>query len=184
MSEEPRDPATDAEAAAPDLQFLAMYRELRRLADQLFAGERGNHTLHATALLNEAYLQLRSCGEETAADPLRFKAAAASAMRRILIAHARTRSRQKRGGGFVPQSLDSVELAAAGAFDEVLALDEAIERLQQEEPELAAVVRLRFYAGLEVNEVARALDRSERSVARDWTYARTRLYQLLRDGEE
>lgn len=181
MRKEPRDPADAVESPPSDKQFLAMYEELRRLAAMLFAGERGNHTLQATALLNEAFLRLRSCGDETVGDPLRFKAAAANAMRRALIAHARTRNRQKRGGGFVPLSLDSVELASAGAFDEVLAVDEAIERLQQEAPELAEIVRLRFYAGLEVAEVARVTQRSERSVARDWTYAKTRLYQLLRD---
>lgn len=182
MAQESADPTGDTEALPPDRQFLAMHEELRRLAHQLFAGERGSHTLQATALLNEAYLQLRGCGDETAGDPVRFKAAAANAMRRVLIAHARSRGRRKRGGGFVPRSLDSVELAAAGAFDEVLAIDEAIERLRQEAPELVEVVRLRFYAGLEVAEVARATQRSERSVARDWAYARTRLYQYLRGG--
>ena len=164
-----------------DTQFLSIYQELRRLAQAMFVGERPSHTLQATALVNEAWLQLRKCGDATAADPVQFKIVAALAMRRILIAHARTKGRQKRGGGFVPRSLDSVELAATGAFDEVLALDEAIERLRAEAPELAEVVRLRFYAGLEVAETARTLGRSERSVARDWAYAKTRLFQLLRD---
>ncbi|MBK8977825.1 MAG: sigma-70 family RNA polymerase sigma factor [Planctomycetes bacterium] len=160
---------------------MAAYKELRRLAQAMFSGERPSHTLQATALVHEAWLQLRHVGDETAAEPGRFRRAAAVAMRRILIAHARARGRHKRGGGFVPRSLDSVELAATGALDEVLAVDEAIDRLEVEAPDLVEVVRLRFYAGLEVAEVAKTLGRSERSVARDWAYARTRLFQLLRD---
>jgi len=85
-------------------------------------------------------------------------------MRRILIEHARGRSTLKRGGGRLPASLDSVELCSSGDFDQVLAVDEAIERLAAESPDLAELVRLRFYAGLEMAEVARILDRSERSV--------------------
>lgn len=175
------EPDPPADPRVVDEQFLSAYHELRRLASALFAHERASHTMQATALVNEAYLRLRACGDATAADPIRFRQAAAVAMRRILIAHARGKHSVKRGGDWLPQSLDSVELASAGAFDEVLAVDEAIERLQAEAPELAELVRLRFYAGLEVAEVARALDRSERSVARDWTYAKTRLCQLLRD---
>jgi len=183
MAEVPKLPDEERAGDAIDQQFLTAYQQLRHLAQRMFAGERASHTMQATALLNEAWLQLRACGDATAADPLRFRAAAAVAMRRILIAHARSKHRQKRGGDWVPQSLDSVELASADKFDEVLAVDEAIERLAAEAPELAELVRLRFYSGLEVAEVARALDRSERSVARDWAYAKTRLYQLLREAQ-
>ena len=162
-------------------QFLSIYQELRRLAHLMFAGERGARTLQATALVHEAFLRLRDCGEATAADPVRFRRAAAVAMRCILIDHARSRGSARRGGGLLPASLDSVELAAAGDFTQVLAVDEAIERLAAESPELAEVVRLRFYAGLEVAEVARTLDRSERSVQRDWTFAKARLFRFLND---
>jgi len=181
MTETPLPADADRAAEAIDSQFLGAYQELRRLAQLLFAGERTAHTLQATALLNEAWMQLRHRGDATAADSVRFRQAAAIAMRRILITHARGKHCQKRGGHWVPQSLDSVEIAARGAFDEVLAIDEAMERLQAEAPDLAEVVRLRFYSGLEVAEVAQALDRSERSVARDWVYAKTRLFQLLRE---
>ncbi|MBK8978546.1 MAG: sigma-70 family RNA polymerase sigma factor [Planctomycetes bacterium] len=163
-----------------DSEFLAMYQELRRLAHQMFARE-PSQTLQATALVNEAFLRLRHCGDATAADPARFRRAAAVAMRRILVDHARSRGALRRGGGKLPTSLDSVELATAGDLSQVLAVDEAIERLQAESPELAEVVRLRFYAGLQVAEVARTLDRSERSVQRDWTFAKARLYRFLRE---
>lgn len=166
-----------------DRHFLSAYEELRRLAHRMFAGEPGGLTLQATALVNEAFLRLRGCGDATAADPAHFRRAAAVAMRRILIDQARSRTSLRRGGGRLPTSLDSVELAAAGDFTQVLAIDEAIERLAAESPELATVVRLRFYAGLEVAEVARTLGRSERSVERDWTFAKTRLYRFLREQD-
>lgn len=182
MAERPRAP-DEPGSDAVDQQFAGLYQELRRLARHLFAGERREHTLQATALVNEAYLQLRACSGDALEDPLQFKVAAAVAMRRILVAHARSKGRLKRGGNWSPRSLDSVELASAGAFDEVLAIDEALERLQAESPELTEVVRLRFYAGLEVAEVAKVQGRSERSVARDWRYAKIRLFQLLRTDQ-
>lgn len=178
-SEESPDEARDGDVV--DQQFLSAYQELRRLAHQMFARERAGQTLQATALVNEAFLRLRDCGDATAADPVRFRRAAAVAMRRILVDHARSRGALRRGGGRLPASLDSVELAAAGDFVQVLAVDEAIERLATESPELAEVVRLRFYAGLDVAEAARTLERSERSVQRDWTFAKARLYRFLRE---
>ena len=164
-----------------DAAFASAYEELHRLAHALFARE-PKQTLQATALVNEAFLRLRSCGDETASDPVRFRRYAAVAMRRILIDHARGRAREKRGGGRLPTSLDSVELCTAGDFEQILCVDEAIERLEAEAPELAEVVRLRFYAGLGVAEVAQMLARSERSILRDWSYAKARLFQLLGDG--
>lgn len=165
-----------------DDAFASAYEELRRLAHSLFAREAGAHTLQTTALLNEAFLRLRSSGDEIVSDPARFRRCAAVAMRRILIEHARGRASLKRGERSLPRSLDSVELCARGDFEQVLAVDDAIEHLANESPDLAEVVRLRFYAGLEITEVANAMTRSERSIKRDWTYAKARLFQLLGDG--
>ena len=175
-------PEMRGDGALVDQAFLATYRELRQLAQALFVRERAGNTLQATALVNEAYLRLRASGEIDAAHPERFRRVAALAMRRILISHARSKRQLKRGGGHLPQCLDSVELASAGALDEVLAVDEAIETLAAEAPDLAEIVRLRFYAGLEMSEIASTLGQSERTVDRDWSYAQTRLYQLLSEG--
>jgi RNA polymerase sigma factor (TIGR02999 family) len=149
---------------------------------ELFTGERAGHTLQATALVNEACLRLRSCGDATASDPQRFRRAAALAMRRVLIEHARGRQRVKRGERRLPAALDSVELASAGEFEQVLEIDDAIERLAREAPEVAELVRLRFDAGLDVRAAAEALGVSERSAQRDWSFARARLFQLHSGG--
>lgn len=180
MSDDPARRDEDARAGeARDAAFLAAYAQLRQLAQRLFADERTDHTLQATALVNEAWLRLRTCGEATAADPARFRRAAAMAMRRILIEHARSRGRQKRGKGLTPTSLDSVVLAGGGDFEQILAIDDAIETMAAEAPEFAELVRLRFYAGLDVAAAAEALGKSERTTQREWTYAKARLFQLL-----
>lgn len=176
MGQDSTQPGRDA---AGDAAFLAVYGELHALAKRLFAEERREHTLQATALVHEAFLRLQSCGDQTVGDPARFRRAAALAMRRVLIEHARGRARVKRGGGRLPAALDSIELASAGQFEDVLDVDDAIERLGLEAPALAELVRLRFYAGLDVRAAAEALGVSERTAQRDWTCAKARLYQLL-----
>jgi RNA polymerase sigma factor (TIGR02999 family) len=150
------------------------------------AMERTGHTLQATALVHEAYLRLAGAGAGSLrwAGRIQFYHAAAEAMRRILIEHARARGRVKRGGGARRVFVNLLELAEVGDREEILALDEAIRRLEEHTPDIAAVVRLRFFAGLTVAEAAEALGIGCRSVDRAWAYARVWLYrELYGDGE-
>ncbi len=115
-------------------------------------------------------------------DRAHFFRAAAEAMRRILIEHARKRGRIKRGGNQVRVRISGVHLGTEQDPDEILALDEAIRRLEQQDPRIADLVRLRFFAGLSVEETAKALEVSERTVKREWSFARAWLYNALRDA--
>jgi RNA polymerase sigma-70 factor (ECF subfamily) len=156
-----------------------VYAQLHAAARRMMAGERANHTLQPTALVGEAYARL---AKDLAADwpgPREFYLAAAEAMRRILIEHARKRGATKRGGGWTRAALDVVDLASEENCGVLLALDEAILRLEQEDPRAASVVRLRFYAGLSVEATADALGLSRRTVLRDWEYARVWLFREL-----
>ena len=158
-----------------------VYDQLRELARHRMAEERAGHTLQATALVHEAYLRLVGDRPAGWAGRAHFFHAAAEAMRRILIEHARARGRVKRGGGAerlrVPLSV--IDLAAENDPGEILDLDEAVCRLESESPDVAAVVRLRFYAGLTIEETAEALGISPQSVKRDWAYARAWLFHQL-----
>jgi RNA polymerase sigma factor (TIGR02999 family) len=152
------------------------------------AQERAGHTLQATALVHEAYLRLVGGGEPQWSGRAHFYTAAAEAMRRILIEHARARGRMKRGGDShgsparrVP--LCVVDLAAELDSDAILSLDEAVRRLEMQDTELAWVVRLRFYAGLDVETTAAALGLSPATVKRRWAFARALLFQELGDQE-
>ena len=160
-----------------------VYDELRLIARSALRQERPDHSLQATDLVHEAYLRLMA-GASTSWDGRRhFFHAAAEAMRRILIEHARKRSRVKRGGRRVRVELSSVDLASDYDVEEVLALDDVFRRLEQQDPQAASVVRLRFYAGLSVEETAKALDLSERTVKREWAFARAWLYSALGHGD-
>ncbi len=164
-----------------------VYGQLRATAQRMMSGERRDHTLSATALVHEAYARLVGGNDVDWKSRAHFYAAAAEAMRRILIEHARSRNRIKRGGdgkneGPRKASLDYasvVDLAANESPDQILALDEVFQRLEQDDPEAAAVVRLRFFAGLSVDDAARALDLSPRQVDRLWAFARARLFRML-----
>lgn len=160
-----------------------MHAQLRALADRQMSGERRNHTLQATALVNEAWMALRDQLDAVRDDPPRFYMAAAEAMRRILIDHARKKNAAKRGGDLNRLSLDVVEVARTHNVDQVLAIDEAIEALAKINKRAADVVRLRFFAGLDEIEAGRALDISERTVRREWTFARAWLFQKLQAGQ-
>lgn len=160
-----------------------VYDQLRAIAQKRMDGERANHTLDATALVHEVYLKLVNDEAMSWESRGHFFGAAATAMRRILIDHARKHRSQKRGGGKAASlPADVAEMAAHSDPDQIIAVDEAVAALEQEDERAAAVVRLRFYAGLSVEETAAALELSERTVMREWTFARARLFQLLEDG--
>ena len=157
----------------------SIYAELKAIARAQMAGERRGHTLQATALVNEAWLRVRERLPD-AEGRSRFLALAARAMHRVLIDHARARGRLKRGGDRgerVP--LSAVELAEEGTPEEILAVEEAIQRLEGLDPKLAAVARLRVFADLDETETAAALGTSTRTVRRDWALARAWLQREL-----
>jgi RNA polymerase sigma factor (TIGR02999 family) len=175
----------DSRRSALERLVPAVYDELRALARTQLRGERPDHSLQATALVHEAYLRLLGNGATQPAwnDRHHFFVAAAEAMRRILIEHARARGRGKRGGGRVRVELSSVDLAVEQDLDEVLALDEAFRRLEEQDPKAADVVRLRFFAGLSVEETADAMGLSARTVKREWAFARAWLFDALRGAD-
>lgn len=174
------DSANEPDGTDRDTMFLELYAQLRAMARSHLAAERRNHTLQPTELVHNAWLRLAHAGATPGCSPSELLAAAAQAMRRVLIDHARARVRLKRGGGSARLvSLDAVDLAATGSFDGILAVDEAIRRLEQAYPKAAEIVRLRFYVGLSMEEVAKALGMSERSVFREWSYARAWLLTRL-----
>jgi RNA polymerase sigma factor (TIGR02999 family) len=159
--------------ALPPPDLLPMvYRQLHALAHQLMSNERTDHTLAPTALVHEAYVRLAADLHRRWNGPGQFYLAAAQSMRRILIDHARKHGAAKRGGDWGREPLDSINLASSEDCGRVLALDEAILRLAQEDARAADVVRLRFYAGLTVDQTVAALGQSRRTVLRDWEFAR------------
>lgn len=176
----------DREAANRLLPLV--YEQLRRAAQLELAGERSGHTLSATALVHEAYLRLAGPREVPWAGRTHFYVAAAEAMRRVLLDHAKARGRLKRGGSGgaarAPMDFASVgELATSGNSEQIVSFDEALRRLETESPEAARVVQLRFYAGLSVEQTAQAMAISDRSVNRRWVFARAWLHRALREGE-
>ena len=158
-----------------------VYDELRKLAARQLAQEKPGQTLQATALVHEAYLRL--VGAETA-QPWdgrgHFFAAAAEAMRRILINRARDKGRQKRGGGRRRLDLDHLAVAGEATAEETLAVDEVLQRLEQHNKPCADLVKLRFFAGLTMDEAAAALGVAPRTAHRYWDFARAWLYDALR----
>jgi RNA polymerase sigma factor (TIGR02999 family) len=171
---------------AMDRLLPIVYDELRVIATAYLRGERPGHTLQSTALVHEAYLRLVGTDAPPWRSRSHFFHAAAEAMRRILIEYARRRTRVKRGGGRarvgLEEALPDERLAEWPDPDELLAVDEAIRRLEQEDGRAADVVRLRYFAGLSVDETARALDLSERTVMREWAYAKAWLRDALGDN--
>jgi RNA polymerase sigma factor (TIGR02999 family) len=154
-----------------------VYDELRRLAAEKMAQEKPSQTLQATALVHEAYLRL--VGDQQFDGRGHFFAAAAEAMRRILINRARDKGRQKRGGEWQRLDLDSLSVADEASPDETLAVDEALQRLEQHNKPCAELVKLRFFAGLTMDEAAAALGIAPRTAHRYWAFARAWLYDAL-----
>jgi len=171
--------------AARDLLPL-VYRSLRDMAERQMRHERQAHTLQATALVHEAYLRLVGDGDVGWDSRAHFYAAAAEAMRRILIEHARRVGAKKRGGGWKRDIASVADLASDESIAHALDIDDAIEALRGHDPRAASVAQLRFYTGLSIDETAAALNIAPSSVDRDWCYARAWLLRYLRksDGQE
>lgn len=180
-----------SETATNELLPL-VYEQLRRTAQKYLAQERKDHTLQATALVHEAYARLVGGAAIDWRDRAQFYFATAEAMRRILIEHARSRARIKRGGdGQHPLQrvpFEGVEKDAAGRLEtdpeRILMLDDALRRLEEEDRQAADVVRLRYYAGLSVADTAAALGVSPSTVDREWAYARARLHRWIQEGDQ
>ncbi|MBK7403776.1 MAG: RNA polymerase subunit sigma [Phycisphaerales bacterium] len=175
------------DAGAAEALLPLVYGELRKLADARLAHERPGHTLQATALVHEAYLRLigPDAGGGAGWDHRgHFFAAAAEAMRRILIDRARARGTLKRGGGARRIRLDPGMLTLDAPPPELLDLDDALGRLAAEDPRKAHLVKLRFFAGLTLDQASAAMGVSPATADRDWAYARAWLYQALADRQE
>jgi RNA polymerase sigma factor (TIGR02999 family) len=157
-----------------------VYDELRKLAAEKLAQERPGQTLQATALVHEAYLRLVDADQARCWNSRgHFFAAAAEAMRRILVENARRKHRLKRGGGRAREDLDDLELAAPQVPDDLLALDEALSQLAATDPKAAELVKLRYFAGLTVKQAAEALGVSPRTADFLWAYARAWLLEKI-----
>ena len=173
----------DPHAAAQLLPLV--YEELRKLAAQKLAQEKPGQTLQATALVHEAYLRLVDAEHAPHWDGRgHFFAAAAEAMRRILVDNARRKQSKKRGGGRARLDLDSPELTYQSSAEDILAIDDALERLAADNPDAAQLVRLRYFAGLSVEEAARAAGIPRSTAYEHWAYARACLRCLLPGGED
>jgi RNA polymerase sigma factor (TIGR02999 family) len=169
---------------AADRLLPLVYDELRRLAARKLAREKPGQALGATALVHEAYLRLAGDAAHEWDSRGHFFAAAAEAMRRILVGRARRKKRQKHGGGHQRVPLDAVAIPAEAPSADLLALDEALARLAAEDPTKARLVELRFFAGLSVEDAARCLGISRATADRWWAFARAWLYEEVRGGEK
>jgi RNA polymerase sigma-70 factor (ECF subfamily) len=156
-----------------------VYPELRRLAADYMRQERPDHTLQTTALVHEAYLRFLEQKEVGWQSRSHFFGVAATLMRRILVDHARERLAKRRGGSREKLTLDDASVVTAGRSDQLLALDEALGRLEETRPRQSRIVELRFFGGLSEEEVAEVLGISTRTVRRDWNFAKAWLYQQI-----
>ena len=166
--------------AALDELLPLVHEELRRRAHRYIERERHGHTLQTTALVNEAYLRLVNQAGVRWQDRAHFFAVSAKIMRHILIDYARSKGYAKRGGGGLRVTLDEAAGVSAGEAEELLALDEALQRLAEVYPRRSQVVELRYFGGLNNEEVAEVLKVTTKTVERDWRYARAWLYDELR----
>ena len=173
----------DLQAAEKLLPLV--YEELRRLASQRLAREAPGQTLHSSDLVHEAYLRLVGEGDQKRWDSrAHFFSAAAEAMRRILVEKARRKKRVKHGGNRLRVDLETVGCLAKEPSEDLEALDEALTKLAAEDPAKAELVKLRFFAGLNMPEIAQVLKISLATAERHWTYARTWLYAELKDRDD
>lgn len=165
--------------AAMDRLFTSVYGELRRIARRQLTSGPSSATLDTTALVHEAYLKLANGATLSMRDRFHFFATTARAMRLVLIDHARGRLRVKRGGGAPVGALEEGEIAALERPEELVALDEALSRLESADPDLARIVEWRFFGGLSIEEIAATLEVSDRTVKRRWRAARALLFEDL-----
>jgi RNA polymerase sigma factor (TIGR02999 family) len=171
---------SDGKPDALDDLMPLVYDELHRQAARYLRKERPGHTLQTTALINEAYLKLAGGRDVDWQDRNHFFAVAAVAMRRILVDHARTKYREKRGGDNIRLSLDSAgQIAADDKGVDLISLDEALEKLAERDKQQVRVVELRYFSGLSLEETAEALGISRSTVAREWEMARAWLHREL-----
>ncbi|RRA47560.1 sigma-70 family RNA polymerase sigma factor [Acidipila sp. EB88] len=161
----------DGDSAAAQQLFPLVYAELHRLAQHYMRRERRDHTLQPTALINEAFLRLAPEAIDWQ-DRQHFIAIAATTMRRVLVDHARAHHAQQRGGNLQRVELEDAQVAIEDRTFEVLAVDQALTRLQEQNPRQARIIELRYFAGLTLEEVAVLLGIAERTVKRDWALAR------------
>ncbi len=173
---------SDGDAAALAELTPLVYGELRRLAHRHMNGERANHTLQTTALVNEAYLRLADQTNSRWQNRAHFFAVAARAMRGILVSYARSQRAQKRGAGAVKLELDEAALVSPEESQEIVDLHEALERLATLDSRKAQVVELKYFGGLNFDEMAEVLDISPVTVRRDWRFAKAWLYAELHNA--
>ena len=164
-----------------DELLSSVYDDLRRLAGGYMGRERAGHTLQATAIVHEAYMRLAEQHAVQWADRTQFFALASQMIRRILVDHARGRNTEKRGAGAGNQPITLHEPAVDASADpiDLLALDEALGRLADIDPQQTQIVELRYFGGLTVDEIARVLDKGKRSIDRDWACAKAWLHREL-----
>ncbi|HEY9405244.1 MAG TPA: sigma-70 family RNA polymerase sigma factor [Pyrinomonadaceae bacterium] len=168
--------------AALDKLTPLVYAELRRIARRQMSRERGDHTLQATALVNEAFIRISGQENFSWQDRAHFYAVCAQVMRHILIDHARANARDKRGGGAIHVSLDEAAVLAGGQATDFLALEEALRALEAFDPQKGRIVELRYFAGLGIEETAEVLRISPTTVRREWRRAKAWLYRALAEG--
>lgn len=171
--------AQRGDAMAAEQLLPVVYDELRRIAAYKMSRETPGQTLQPTALVHEAWMRLVGSPEQKFDGRGHFFAAAGEAMRRILVDAARRRRSLKRGGGVAPEQWDESKIIRSGPSDEVLAIDEALNQLAQEDPACAELVKLRYFVGMTMDEAAEALGLSLRSAERLWTYGRAWLRRRL-----
>jgi RNA polymerase sigma factor (TIGR02999 family) len=169
-----------SETNRAEVLLTSVYEELRRLAASKLASEAPGQTLQPTALVHEAWLRMGGPEGRPWVDRTHFFAAAAEAMRRILVDNARRKLSRKHGGGLLRVDPTDLEVASPEDDSTVLAVSEALDRLAREDPQCAELIKLRFFAGVPNVEAARILGMAERTAKRTWAYARARLYQELK----
>jgi len=172
------------DAAALDQLIPLVYQKLRRMARHYMAGQRPDHTLQPTGLINEAYVRLIDCQLVNWKDRAHFFAVSAQMMRRVLVEFARSGRYQKRGGGAQKTSFDEAMIAFPQRGQDLLALDDALQTFASSFPRQAKVVELRFFGGLSVEETAEVLDISAITVMRDWQFAKSWLAHELKKGDK
>ena len=176
------DAIEQGDAKATDELLPLVYEELRRLAGLKMSQEPPGQTLQATALVHEAYIRLVGAENQNWSSRGHFFAAAAEAMRRILIENARRKQRRKHGGGRQRVELDDADVAIEDALTDVIALDEALAKLAEEDAIKADLVKLRYFAGLTIEQAAKILEISRATAERYWSYARAWLFHEINKG--